>query len=395
MYKIISISSSPLSKLIQTAFKKGIFLEGKFPVQIFMMDQRIKIPKIPDPLALLAKIAGWGFQDKPIQSGRSFLIRLQKPVKVNGVIYRTIKLKGVTDNGLEPEPTPYKVVEKEGMILVQPKVISKILPNGMMQSVDNTPKPKGMLLESEIEREFRIGRAVFDSGISTSLPIGFGLYPDFIFEGERVGFLVMLTQGASEDRVSHVFFNNQETVFKGQSISFYNAMKLLNPHLMRVFQVLGHFHREGFTHSYPHIGNFSAHKDTSIIDFTAAYHVSELSEKQFGMRLFMDYMEAVSQVYLFLRLNQLQQVFDDNRHKPDIQEMNPLQNTPAYYFGLEVVEQNPILKESTGEVVRSIYEDRIDLPSGYQVSLEELDHPFIRWFEAYSLNLYAQIKNRL
>ena len=223
-------------------------------------------------------------------SGRSIIIPLSKQEQftIQGKTFKSIRLKGTTNNGEKPEIKKYVPGVNE---LVRSSTyymqIQKQDDNEVITYQKTYSVPQGAMLLEFAKREYQSATSVFNAGIPTALPVGYGEYINKEFDGKKIGFVIFAeeenpllqrTGSLFLDRFTHKKFD-----------SYYDD---LSRSLFAAVRLLGRLHRAGYTHSNPHLDQFGYQKgsDGRIYDFETMSDVRDgISRDEFIYRVLIDF----------------------------------------------------------------------------------------------------------
>lgn len=139
----------------------------------------------------ITRVAGWQEAAGPNSRGRSGLITLEKPVPVRvpaGTFWlRSVKIKGLGDFSKPPCPKIPQPVPHQGWA----SFFWQVDPKGNISAVRPFPLFKGGLEIGKAENEYRLSQKAIEAGVSASLPLGWGIYPDITYRDQQAGFVIL------------------------------------------------------------------------------------------------------------------------------------------------------------------------------------------------------------
>jgi len=170
-----------------------------------LLDERFKREGGFDGLVARAmrNVTWEDFRPDEFSGGRSITIRLPRNVRINGRMYKAIKIKGVTYKGfMQARAEPYVVRAQKGFEFMNNiKTATMRVGDDNRIKIIDVKKPKGGCMRDECENEFDIGVETFLSGDNIDVPFLAGRLPELVYEEEDQGFVAHLVPELKIERM--------------------------------------------------------------------------------------------------------------------------------------------------------------------------------------------------
>lgn len=231
--------------------------------------------------------------NSPSVSGRSLVSVLKGPYQVDNTVISSIRFKGVAPNILADGSIP----EHRGQGYVRTPIEVKY--DGTVSLASPTMgAPEGGILAKRAEREFQTAAALGPQ--ITNYALGYGIYPELEYSGQRLGFVFYGQEDNESLRFMQDFIRPKLKELEPESgpiSSSVMAKYLGGSELYTICHMFGEnlalFHRL-YVHQYPHLGNIivimqnGAPVKIKICDLDACLPIKELEPAQAYSYLFLD-----------------------------------------------------------------------------------------------------------
>ncbi len=208
----------------------------------------------------------------------------------NGKHYGFGRLKGGTAEGRFPIMQEYKESTQPTMSLVIEKIPDPVEPKEMITLVHRYLPPQGALYLDDVKHEYALAKSIYNAGIATALPIGYGILKGMTLHGRKVGFIIFAQDNDATDR----FGSYVDRLFEGAKGSNLNEHQIasIRDGIREAAVLLHQLHGLGFIHTQPLLENFGwSHGHISgIYDFANALKLDtkQMSSQEFQFRVLLD-----------------------------------------------------------------------------------------------------------
>lgn len=241
-----------------------------------------------------------------VLSGRSYCLSLAENERLHlgERIFRTLKLKMVTDRGGPPSTGTYKkpadITTRPPRYLVDLDREDKI----RFTPYREHPTGTGFLYEAKNEYIGMIG--ALNSGIRTGYPIGLGQFLDMEYDGLPLGYIIIALEQEEDIRIGDVL---APMVANATGLDFLVPFyRSLSGYATICANTLGRLNRAGITHNFPHMRNFGVgadEKEAFLYDFAYSSDMRSLGRDGFAFKMFCDFRHLYVSTYLYACNNQV------------------------------------------------------------------------------------------
>ncbi|MDP3703278.1 MAG: hypothetical protein Q8R78_02695, partial [Candidatus Omnitrophota bacterium] len=156
----------------------------------------------------------------------------------------------------------------------------RVAPDGQLSSVASEDRPMGAMFLQRAQREFRMTHAAFHDGLPVNVPVGYGEFTRMSFHGGRLGFVILGIADARDQRLNDEWTQQWYLPRRWEAHRQWLADYYLEQ-ARRLGALLRWWHRAGYLHEFPHLGNVSLAEHTEVLhDLDHATRIDRLTDAQ-------------------------------------------------------------------------------------------------------------------